>query len=72
MMEFGIHIRRTEINGQPGAIFLDALGRLTNVFALDIPDGVVQTIRSIINPDRLGHLGPVADVRRLMRGRRAP
>jgi RNA polymerase sigma-70 factor, ECF subfamily len=45
MKEFGIHIRRTEINGQPGAICLDADGRLTNVFALDIADGVVQTIR---------------------------
>jgi RNA polymerase sigma-70 factor, ECF subfamily len=72
MMEFGIHIRCTEINGQPGTIFLDADARLTNVFVLDIADGVVQTIRSIINPDKLGHLGPVADVRRFMRERRAP
>jgi hypothetical protein len=35
-------------------------------------DGVVQTIRSIINPDKLGHLGPpVADVRQLLREHRA-
>jgi RNA polymerase sigma-70 factor, ECF subfamily len=68
MKAFEIHVRRTEINGQPGAMFLDAEGRLTNVWALDIAEGVVQTIRSIINPDKLGHLGPpVADVRRLLR-----
>ena len=33
------------------------------MFALDIADGVVQTVRSVINPDKLRHLGPVADVR---------
>jgi RNA polymerase sigma-70 factor (ECF subfamily) len=37
---------------------------------LDIADGVVQTVRAIINPDKLGHLGPVADVRGLLRERR--
>lgn len=37
------------------------------MFALDIADGVVQTIRSIVNPDKLNHLGPLADVRRLLR-----
>jgi RNA polymerase sigma-70 factor, ECF subfamily len=63
----GVTLRRTEINGQPGAMFLDRDGGLINVFSLDIVDGTVQTIRSIINPDKLGHLGPLADVRALMR-----
>jgi RNA polymerase sigma-70 factor, ECF subfamily len=62
-----VTLRRTEINGQPGAMFFDRDGRLVNVFSLDIADGAVQTIRSIINPDKLGHLGPLADVRALMR-----
>ena len=44
-------------------------GRLTNVFSLDIADGAVQVIRSVINPDKLRHLGPLADVRALQRQR---
>jgi RNA polymerase sigma-70 factor (ECF subfamily) len=34
---------------------------------LDVAGGAVQTIRSVINPDKLHHLGPVSDVRALMR-----
>ena len=37
---------------------------------LDIADGAVQTIRSVINPDKLRHLGPVADVYALLTQRR--
>ena len=62
-------IRRTEINGQPGALFLDRSGRLMYVMTIDLADGVVQTVRAIINPAKLGHLGPLADVRALMRRR---
>jgi hypothetical protein len=43
----------------------DAEGRVVNVFELNFADGVVQTIRSVVNPDKLGHLGPVSDVARL-------
>ena len=50
------------VNGQPGAITHDAEGRVINVFALDIADGKVQAIRSVINPDKLRHLGTVSDV----------
>jgi RNA polymerase sigma-70 factor (ECF subfamily) len=32
-----------------------------HVWALDIHDGQIQTIRSVLNPDKLGHLGSVAD-----------
>jgi RNA polymerase sigma-70 factor (ECF subfamily) len=59
-----------QVNRQPGAVFLDADGHLINVMALDIVDGVVQTVRSIINPEKLGHLGELADVRALLRARR--
>ena len=47
----------------------DPSGLLTNVFALDIAGGEVKTVRSVINPDKLRHLGPLADVRGLLRGR---
>jgi RNA polymerase sigma-70 factor (ECF subfamily) len=57
--------RLVSVNGQPGAITFDADGRVVNVFALDVLDGVVQAVRSVVNPDKLGHLGPVSDVARL-------
>jgi RNA polymerase sigma-70 factor (ECF subfamily) len=63
----GLSIERRQINGQPGAIVRDGSGRVTNVFSLDILDGQVQTVRSVINPDKLRHLGPVADTRALAR-----
>ncbi|WP_328339207.1 RNA polymerase sigma-70 factor [Micromonospora sp. NBC_00421] len=50
-----------EINGQPGVIFRDPDGRVLQVLALDVHDGQVQTIRAVINPDKLRHIGPVAD-----------
>jgi RNA polymerase sigma-70 factor (ECF subfamily) len=28
---------------------------------LDVLGGRIQTIRFVVNPDKLGHLGPVAD-----------
>jgi RNA polymerase sigma-70 factor (ECF subfamily) len=70
MAGLGITLQPHEVNGQPGALVLDAEQRITNVFALDIAGGVVQTIRSVINPDKLAHLGPIADVRALMKQQR--
>lgn len=58
----GADIRIGETNGQPGAVTYDRDGRVVNVFALDIADGVVQTIHCVVNPDKLHHLGPVSDV----------
>jgi RNA polymerase sigma-70 factor, ECF subfamily len=65
--QVGAEIRPVEVNGQPGALFLDPAGRLINVFVLDIADGQVQTVRSVINPDKLRHLGPLADLEGLRR-----
>ena len=67
MKDVGVRMELHEVNGQPGALVLDPDDRIVNVFSLDIADGVVQTIRSVINPDKLGHLGPLADVRGLLR-----
>jgi RNA polymerase sigma-70 factor, ECF subfamily len=50
-----------ELNGQPGAIFRDRNGRVLHTLALDVLDGQIQTIRSVMNPDKLRHVGPVAD-----------
>jgi RNA polymerase sigma-70 factor (ECF subfamily) len=67
-----VAIQRVEINGQPGARVLDSDGRLVSVMALEIADGLVQGVRGIVNPEKLAHLGPVADTRRLLRASRDP
>jgi RNA polymerase sigma-70 factor (TIGR02957 family) len=66
---FGISTRREEVNGQPGALFLDPDGRLIAVMILDIAEGQIQGVSSIVNPDKLRHLGPVADLGALLRER---
>ncbi|MDX6556337.1 MAG: hypothetical protein QOD86_2532 [Miltoncostaeaceae bacterium] len=53
----GISMRRVEVNGQPGALLLDGTGALIGVMALDIADGEVQAVRSVVNPEKLGHIG---------------
>ena len=60
--KMGVHVVPAWVNGQPGAVSYDGEGRVVNVFELDIADGRVQTVRSIVNPDKLHHLGPVSDV----------
>ena len=68
----GASARLAWVNGQPGAVAYDAEGRVISVFALDIADGVVQAIRAVVNPDKLGHLGPVSDVARRQEKELAP
>jgi RNA polymerase sigma-70 factor (ECF subfamily) len=65
----GAAIRQVEVNGQPGAILLAGEGTLLGVMALDIADGQIQAVRSIVNPDKLAHVGPVADLTALLKGR---
>jgi RNA polymerase sigma-70 factor (ECF subfamily) len=62
MARIGVVLEPHELNGQPGAILRDRNNRAFNAVALDILDGQVQTIRVVINPDKLEHLGPVGDV----------
>jgi len=54
-------MRHVEVNGQPGALFLDTYGRALVVVSLDIADDLVQTVRAISKPDKLRHLAPVVD-----------
>jgi RNA polymerase sigma-70 factor (TIGR02957 family) len=67
----GMTLRREQVNGQPGALFYDREGRLLSVVSLDIADGQIQGVSAIANPDKLQHLGPVADLRALLRLNRA-
>ncbi|MFI1400960.1 RNA polymerase sigma-70 factor [Streptomyces sp. NPDC020681] len=56
-----------QVNGQPGAIFRDRDGKVVNTWTLDILDGQILAIRTVLNPDKLGHVGPVADAWAVLR-----
>jgi RNA polymerase sigma-70 factor (ECF subfamily) len=61
--QIGVRMEPTTVNGQPGALGLDANGQLINVISFDIAGGRVRAIRSIVNPDKLRHLGyPLSEV----------
>ena len=63
----GGSIRPAEVNGEPGALLLDGGERLIAVWALEIAGGEVRGVRSIVNPDKLAHLGPVSDLAAILR-----
>ena len=63
----GVSVRPVEVNGGPGALYLDQQERLLGVVALEVADGQITSINSIVNPDKLAHLGPVADMKALLR-----
>jgi RNA polymerase sigma-70 factor (TIGR02957 family) len=61
MIQVGVTFERHAVNGQPGAIFRDRDGKVLHTLTLDVSDGRIQTVRLVINPDKLQHMGPVAD-----------
>jgi RNA polymerase sigma-70 factor, ECF subfamily len=60
-------IEPREVNGQPGALLRDRDGKVAGTLTLEVLGGRIQTIRSVVNPDKLGHLGPVADAWAIVR-----
>jgi RNA polymerase sigma-70 factor (TIGR02957 family) len=66
----GVSLRPVEVNGAPGAVIVDAHERVIAVWALEIARGQIQGVSSIVNPDKLAHLGPVADHLSLLRALR--
>jgi RNA polymerase sigma-70 factor (ECF subfamily) len=63
----GARMEPVVVNGDPGVIGYDGEGRIINVMALEIGGGYVRGVRSIVNPDKLRHLGPVSDLGPLMK-----
>ncbi|MET7287723.1 RNA polymerase sigma-70 factor [Streptomyces sp. NPDC005573] len=57
----GAAVEPHEVNGRPGAVLRDRDGKVIATWSLEFLDGRIRTIRSVLNPDKLGHLGPVAD-----------
>jgi RNA polymerase sigma-70 factor (TIGR02957 family) len=64
----GLRVRQVEVNGQGGLVMLDGEEKLIAVMTLDVAEGRIQAIRSVVNPEKLRHLGPVADVTAALRG----
>ncbi|MFB6522079.1 RNA polymerase sigma factor SigJ [Streptomyces sp. NPDC056401] len=65
LRSLGASLRPALVNGRPGALIVDAEGRVASVVELEIADGVVRAVHTVSNPDKLGHLGPVSDIGRL-------
>ncbi len=63
----GGQLEQVELNGQPGAVFRDRDGMVVNTLTLDVLDGRVQSIRAVLNPEKLAHLGMVADAWAVLR-----
>jgi RNA polymerase sigma-70 factor (TIGR02957 family) len=68
----GVSLRPVEVNGTAGALLLDGEGRLIGVWTLEIAGGQIHAVNSVVNPEKLAHLGPVADLRALLRSGRSP
>jgi RNA polymerase sigma-70 factor (TIGR02957 family) len=60
-------MRPAEVNGSPGALLLDGDERLIGVWSLEIAGGQIQSVKSIVNPEKLAHLGAVADLGTLLK-----
>jgi RNA polymerase sigma factor (sigma-70 family) len=67
----GVSWHPVEVNGAPGALFLDSRQQVIGVMALDIVNNLITGIQGVVNPDKLSHLGPVADLNSLLESRRS-
>lgn len=63
LRRIGVTLEPHGINGQPGVIFRGPRGGVMSVMSFEVVDGRVATVRSIVNPDKLDHLGPVESLR---------
>jgi RNA polymerase sigma-70 factor, ECF subfamily len=57
--DHGATRRPVDVNGDPGLIFYDGEGRVRWVAVLEIAEGVVVAVRSIVNPEKLAHIPPL-------------
>jgi RNA polymerase sigma-70 factor (TIGR02957 family) len=62
LTRLGVTLRPAVVNGRPGAVFHDSADWVVGVMSLDIKDGRIHAARSVVNPDKLHHLGQVSDL----------
>ena len=63
LVRIDVTLEPRDVNGQPGAIFRDRDNKVLFTLTLDVLHGKIQTVRAVTNPDKLRHVGPVADAR---------
>jgi RNA polymerase sigma-70 factor, ECF subfamily len=61
-VEWDLVLEPVVVNGGPGFRSVERDGRLANIVGLDVSGGRITRIHSMLNPDKLGHLGPLSDV----------
>lgn len=66
MRRMGATLEPHEINGQPGVILHGPGGGVMSVMSFEVARGRVAIIRSIVNPDKLRHLGRVESLRSVL------
>jgi RNA polymerase sigma-70 factor (ECF subfamily) len=66
MQTLGATLEFHRVNGQPGVLFRGPGGGVFSVMSIEIADGRVAAIRSVVNPDKLAHLGRVESLRDVM------
>jgi RNA polymerase sigma-70 factor (ECF subfamily) len=64
-LQLGLTFEPVRVNGGPGIISRDRHGNVVGVLSVDVADGLIQTLRSVVNPDKLQHVGPVSDFLRV-------
>jgi len=62
----GVTLSPTEVNGGPGVMVLDGQQWLISAWSLEIAGGEIRSISSVVNPDKLAHLGVVGDLASLV------
>jgi RNA polymerase sigma-70 factor (ECF subfamily) len=58
----GVTVELVRVNGQPGLRTIAPDGSLVNVVGIDVADSRVVRLHSILNPDKLAHLGPLSEI----------
>ncbi|MDR7380696.1 sigma-70 family RNA polymerase sigma factor [Promicromonospora iranensis] len=67
-----VHFERALVGGEPGLLIMaddvvggGLIGTWSFEMSFDVPDGRLAGVRGVINPEKLRHLGPLADLDRL-------
>jgi len=63
---FGVRLDLVDANGQPALRTRAADGALLGVMTIDVYDDRIARLHNVLNPDKLGHLGPVGDLYALL------
>jgi RNA polymerase sigma-70 factor (ECF subfamily) len=63
----GAQLRDVEVNGAPGTLLLDRDGGLLGVMTLAFTGELIGTVTSVVNPDKLRHIGETGDMHELLR-----